>query len=80
MWYNYPMLPGQGLGDGQPLHLGPSSAPCPFHELPNVVMSPHTGQSSSSKAKDRVAELTAMLRELARTGKLPNRFDVERGY
>mmetsp|Transcript_40786 Transcript_40786/g.135007 ORF Transcript_40786/g.135007 Transcript_40786/m.135007 type:complete len:371 (-) Transcript_40786:1428-2540(-) len=77
VWYNYPMLKGQGLGNEG---CGPSSVGCPFHELPNVVMSPHCGQLSDSKARDRVAELVGMLEEGARCGEIPNRYDVERGY
>ena len=71
------MLKGQGLGNEG---CGPSSIGCPFHELPNVVMSPHCGQLSDSKARDRVAELVGMLEEGARCGEIPNRYDVERGY
>jgi len=77
VWYNYPMLPGSGLGAGA-LHLRPGSQP--FHELGNVVMSPHRGQSSDTKAKDRVAEVMQMLGAMARTGHLPNRFDLSAGY
>jgi len=82
VWYRYPMLPGTGMGagDGSSTHLGPSSVACPFHTLPNCVMSPHRGQSSDCKAKDRVAELVAMLAAYSATGVMPNRFDVERGY
>ena len=77
VWYNYPSLPGQGLGAGL-ANAGPSSLP--FHRLGNVVMSPHRGQSSDSKAHDRVTELYGLLSQLAATGELPNRYDLDRGY
>ena len=80
VWYRYPMLPGTGMGGGDSKHLGPSSADCPFHKLPNCVMSPHRGQSSDGKAKDRVAELVWMLSQYSSTGVMPNAFDVDRGY
>ena len=79
VWYNYPMLPGQGgLGAGDSPNLCPASRP--FWELPNVVMSPHRGQSSDTKARDRVEELLGMLRALRETGELPNRYDIGQGY
>ena len=80
VWWNYPMLPGKSLSQGETVGVGPSSPSCPFHELPNVVLSPHAGQSSNSKASDRVAELVRMLEQMARTGTMPNRFDIQRGY
>jgi phosphoglycerate dehydrogenase-like enzyme len=63
-------------------NLVPDPAPSsrPFHTLPNVVMSPHRGQSSDTKAKDRLADLASMLGELANTGVLPNRYDLDKGY
>ena len=57
---------------------GPSTEP--FHELGNVVMSPHRGQCSDTKAEDRVNEIVFMLGRMAETGELPNRFFLERGY
>eukprot|EP00930_Biecheleria_cincta_P088525 TRINITY_DN77769_c0_g1_i1.p1 TRINITY_DN77769_c0_g1~~TRINITY_DN77769_c0_g1_i1.p1 ORF type:complete len:438 (-),score=61.49 TRINITY_DN77769_c0_g1_i1:203-1516(-) len=77
VWFNYPMLPGQGLGKELPI-FGPSRYP--FHELPNVVMTPHVGQCSVSKAEDRMLELKTMLRTMSETGSLPNRFDMDAGY
>ncbi|CAE8610971.1 unnamed protein product [Polarella glacialis] len=77
VWFNYPMMPGQGLGSEE-MRLGPSKLP--FHELGNVVMTPHCGQCSTTKARDRIAELEAMLRELCQTGILPNKFDIHTGY
>merc|ERR1719464_2287731 len=75
VWYNYPMLQGQGLSSGEGVgELRPSRLP--FHELASVVMSPHRGQSSDTKARDRVAEVLQLLGTRARTGRLPNRFDL----
>ena len=77
-WYNYPNAMFQQKGPEVDSNLGPASKP--FHELPNVVMSPHRGQSSDSKARDRIVELQTMLSSLAASGKMPNRYDLERGY
>ena len=78
VWYNYPNAMFQQKGPEVDSNLGPASKP--FHELPNVVMSPHRGQSSDSKARDRIVELQTMLSSLAASGKMPNRYDLERGY
>jgi len=78
VWYNYPQLQGQGIGKGLALNQGPAARP--FHELRNVVMSPHRGQSSDIKAANRVGELFGMLSALSDTGDLPNRYDLDRGY
>ena len=64
----------------QATNLGPSSRACPFHALPNVVMSPHRGANADAKARDRISEVVSMLETLAATGVMPNRFDIDRGY
>lgn len=80
VWYNYPMLHGQFKPPTDTAPLSPSSASCPFHDLPNVVMSPHRAANSDSKAPDRIDELVQMLGTLANTGELPNRFNIDHGY
>ena len=57
-----------GLSTSPICSAGPSALP--FHELQNVVMSPHCGQSSDTKATDRIAELLAMLRHLSESADL----------
>merc|ERR1712173_389579 len=66
VWYNYPTDPAVA----DQAHLGPSIKP--FHKLGNkIIISPHRGQNSYSKAQDRIEELERMLIVLADTGSLP---------
>ncbi len=67
VWYRYPE-------QGQAMHTFPANLP--FHELPNVVMSPHRGGSS---AEVELARMTA-LAELLNTTPMPNRVDLNLGY
>ena len=39
-----------------------------------------SGQSSDTKANDRVHELLNMMGTLAKTGVLPNHFNLDHGY
>ena len=48
----------------------------PFHELDNVVMSPHRGGTSADVERARVEAIA----ELLTTDPMPNRVDLERGY
>ena len=77
VWYNYPDLAGQGIGKAMAVN-GPAARP--FHLLPTCVLSPHRGQSSDSKAGDRVGELFKLLNNLATSGDLANKYDLDRGY
>ena len=54
--------------------------PPPVRPVTGLQHPPHCGQSSDSKAVDRVTELAVMLEGKARDGVMPNRFDLERGY
>ncbi|MCB8921489.1 MAG: hydroxyacid dehydrogenase [Ardenticatenaceae bacterium] len=72
VWYNYPSdeasraatLPGN----------------YPFHELPNVVLSPHRGGGSDETAVLRMTQLADLLNAAVRGEPLPNRVDIARGY
>ena len=52
----------------------------PFHELDNVVMSPHRAGHSDQTGAARGRELHRLLTEIALTGTSSQRVDVERGY
>lgn len=68
-WYQYP--------EGRPAPVWPSEFP--FHELPNVVMSPHRGGDADMTEDARVRELLALIRDLL-LGR-PRRFvDPHLGY
>ena len=72
VWYNYP-----------PDEAGRSNTPpsrYPFHELDNVVMSPHRGGGSTETERLRVVHLAEMLNAAARGEPLPNRVDLQAGY
>ena len=49
---------------GGAAHLGPSSLTCPFHELPNVVMTPHmsgwTEEQEVRKAQQMASNILAV--------------------
>jgi len=72
VWYNYPP------DEAGRSHTLPSRYP--FHELDNVVMSPHRAGGSTETERLRVAHLAEMLNAAARGEPLPNRVDLQAGY
>lgn len=72
VWYNYPP-------DAESRASTPP-ADYPFHELDNVVMSPHRGGSTDETERLRMAHLARLLNALARGEEPPNRVDVAIGY
>jgi phosphoglycerate dehydrogenase-like enzyme len=72
VWYNYP-------ADEASRPYTPPSA-CPFHELDNVVMSPHRGGGSDETAMRRMRHLAALLNAAVRGDEMPNRVDLQAGY
>jgi phosphoglycerate dehydrogenase-like enzyme len=52
----------------------------PFHELENVVMSPHRAGSTDRTEELRMEHLAALLNAAARGQEIPNRVDLELGY
>jgi len=56
----------------------PSSLP--FHELPNVVMSPHRGGHVQDTELLRMQALGRLLNEAALGREIPNRVDLQAGY
>lgn len=72
VWYNYPTD-----AESRP-HTPP--ADFPFHELDNVVMSPHRGGGSEDSNMLRMLYLAELLNAAARGKELPNRVDLQAGY
>jgi len=72
VWYNYPP-------DAESRPYTPP-ADYPFHELDNVVMSPHRGGGSEDSNTLRMIHLAELLNGAARGEALPNRVDLEAGY
>ena len=74
VWYNYPK-DEPGRADTQPSDF-------PFHELDNVVMSPHRAGAPNTPETEtmRMKALAELLNLAARGRRIPNRVDLELGY
>jgi phosphoglycerate dehydrogenase-like enzyme len=72
VWYNYPSEPG--------MRQNTPPADYPFHELDNVVMSPHRGGDSTDSEFLRLTHLAALLNALERGEPVENQVDVQDGY
>ncbi len=72
VWYNYPP-------DSNPRSPTPP-ADFPFHELENVVMSPHRGAASDDTSRLRMLHLAELLNTAEHGEPLPNQVDLEAGY
>ena len=72
VWYNYP-------ADEADRSYTPPSA-YPFHQLDNVVMSPHRAGGSRETDMQRMAHLAELLNAAARGEPMPNRVELEAGY
>jgi phosphoglycerate dehydrogenase-like enzyme len=72
VWYNYPSEPATRQNT--------PPADYPFHELDNVVMSPHRGGDSTASEALRMAHLAVLLNALARGEPVNNQVDVQAGY
>jgi len=74
VWYRYPSNPDER--ENTP----PSRFP--FHELDNVVMSPHRGGAYRMEEveKQRMHDLAVMLNAIVRGKPIPHRVDVHAGY
>lgn len=72
VWYNYPKEPQDRS------HTAP--ADYPFHELENVVMSPHRGGGSTETERLRMQHLANSLNAAARGLPIPNPVDLRLGY
>jgi len=72
VWYNYPAKTEER--ESTP------PADLPFHELDNVVMSPHRGGGSDQTEVLRMTHLADCLNAAARGEQIPNRVDLAAGY
>jgi len=72
VWYNYPSEPA--------MRQYTPPADYPFHELDNLVMSPHRGGDSAAIETLRLTHLAALLNSLERGEPVENRIDVHAGY
>jgi phosphoglycerate dehydrogenase-like enzyme len=72
VWYRYPTI-GESSQPVFPSHF-------PFHELDNVVMSPHRAGRTEEAERDRSLHLAKLLNAAAKGEPLGDRVDVEAGY
>jgi phosphoglycerate dehydrogenase-like enzyme len=72
VWYNYPTEISTRSRT--------PPADFPFHELDNIVFSPHRGGMTSETERLRMAHTAALLNTAARGKPMPNRVDLQRGY
>ena len=72
VWYQYPQ--------SREARVGTPPARFPFHELENVVLSPHRAGWISEAEHDRMAGLAAMLNAAAEGREMSGRIDKELGY
>ena len=72
VWYNYPKTP-EDRQDTPP-------ADYPFHELDNVVMSPHRGGGSKGTERLRMEHLARQLNSLHNGEPTQNQVDISAGY
>jgi phosphoglycerate dehydrogenase-like enzyme len=72
VWYNYP-------NDSESRSRTPP-ADYDFHELDNVVMSPHRGGGSEDSERLRMTHLAVLLNTAARDDPIPNLVDLDAGY
>ncbi|MDH3591690.1 MAG: hydroxyacid dehydrogenase [Planctomycetota bacterium] len=72
VWWNYPQ------DEDAREHTPPANHP--FHELDNVVMSPHRAGHCDGIERLRAQHLARLLDAAVRGEEMPNRVDLERGY
>ena len=83
VWYRYPKHP-EGIVPGyfempeEAKHTFPSEYP--FHELDNLVMSPHRGGASAYAEVARIEHLAILIEAFATKGEMPNNVDLDAGY
>ncbi len=73
VWYIYPKSNGTDIRNTFP-------SKYPFHELENVVMSPHRGGRVHEMESDRMTHLAHSLNAACEGREIPNRVDILAGY
>jgi phosphoglycerate dehydrogenase-like enzyme/ASC-1-like (ASCH) protein len=72
VWYNYP--------SNKESRSNTAPASVPFHELDNVVMSPHRGGHTAESGRLRMPHLANLLNNANEGKPLPNKVDLKSGY
>lgn len=72
VWYNYP--------PDKDSRTNTAPADYPFHELDNVVMSPHRGGDTLATERLRMFHLSELLNKIFEGMPVPNKVDLEQGY
>jgi len=72
VWYNYP--------EDERTRARTFPADYPFHELDNVVMSPHRGGATQETESLRMTHLANMLNTAIQGNPMPNLVDLQAGY
>lgn len=72
VWYRYP--------EDEAARAGTPPATLPFHELDNIVMSPHRAGLCAETERLRAVFLAEMLNAGARGEPMPGRVDLDAGY
>lgn len=72
VWYNYPASPEERTSTPPADH--------PFHQLDNVVMSPHRGGGSRDTEVQRMLHMAELLNDLHNGSPTLNRVDIQAGY
>jgi phosphoglycerate dehydrogenase-like enzyme len=72
VWYNYPA--------DEPSRTSTFPGDFPFHELENIVLSPHRAGHVQETEKLRFTQLGELLNAIHQGGLIPNQVDLERGY
>ena len=81
VWWRYPERTGaRDAPDDPDRRAATLPATAPFHELPNVVLSPHRGGLTDGTERLRAHALARLLDQAARGEPIENRVDVARGY
>ncbi len=72
VWYNYP--------PDKPSRTHTPAANYPFHELDNIVMSPHRGGDTSEMDRLRMVHLARLVNAVFHKEPVPNKVDLILGY
>lgn len=80
VWYHYPQGNLEPPFGDDVKEVAPADVP--FHELDNMVMSPHRGGAFDNEDVERMryTNIASLMNKLARGETLPNRVDLSRGY